>query len=211
VTNNLVVTGPGIFINRPAASSGEPYLFWQKDGVNRGSIYGANNAEGLRYFGASHCFEGVVCTNQGVKFASGASALNYYETGTWSPTVDTFDSLPSTTYTDRQGTYTRIGNMVYAFFDFTTSSISGGSGGARISGLPFTVSNTQAGYSVAQWRDSGAIAAGAANTVLKGFVNKGTTYIYIQIDNTGSAGFGNSSGANWNSSGRSTGFVIYQA
>jgi hypothetical protein len=56
------ITGEGIFINRPAASSGEPYIFWQKDGVTRGAIYGAANASGLRYFGASNCFEGVICS-----------------------------------------------------------------------------------------------------------------------------------------------------
>ena len=61
IANNLMITGEGIFINRPVASSGEPYIFWQKDGVTRGAIYGGNNAAGLRYFGASNCFEGVVC------------------------------------------------------------------------------------------------------------------------------------------------------
>jgi hypothetical protein len=64
VANNIIVTGEGIFINRPTASTGEPYIFWQKNGTNRGAIYGADNASGLRYFGASNCFEGVVCAPQ---------------------------------------------------------------------------------------------------------------------------------------------------
>jgi len=60
VTKNLIITGEGMFINRPASSSGEPYLFFQKDGVNRGSIYGADGTAGLRYFSDVNIFYGNV-------------------------------------------------------------------------------------------------------------------------------------------------------
>ena len=60
VTNNLVITGAGMFINRPAVSSGEPYIFWQKDGVTRASIYGADGTAGLRYFSDVNIFYGNV-------------------------------------------------------------------------------------------------------------------------------------------------------
>jgi hypothetical protein len=60
VSDNIVITGPGMFINRPAASSGEPYIFWQKNGTTRGSIYGADNTAGLRYFADVNIFYGNV-------------------------------------------------------------------------------------------------------------------------------------------------------
>ena len=140
-----------------------------------------------------------------------ANALNYYEEGTWTPVISRLNSAPTVSYSYRDGTYTRIGNMVYVFFDISAASISGGSGYAIISGLPFTVNNNMAGYSVAQWRDSGAISSSPSNTVVKGFVNRNTNYIYIQIDYSGPSGFGNYDGAGWNGSGRATGYVIYQA
>jgi hypothetical protein len=49
-----------MFINRPTSSSGEPYIFWQKNGVNRGSIYGADGTAGLRYFSDVNIFYGNV-------------------------------------------------------------------------------------------------------------------------------------------------------
>lgn len=134
-----------------------------------------------------------------------------YEEGTWSPVIDYSGSNPSVTYSNREGTYTKIGRMVYVFWDMNASSISSGSGFAQISGLPYTVSNNMAGYSVVQWRDSSAIAAGGSETQLKGFAQRGNTYLYIQIDNSGSSGYGYNSSRTWNSSGRITGYAIYEA
>jgi hypothetical protein len=60
-TGVSTISGEGLFINRPTVSSGEPYIFWQKNGTNRGAIYGADGVSGLRYFGSSHCFESTIC------------------------------------------------------------------------------------------------------------------------------------------------------
>ena len=210
IANNLVIAGEGIFINRPAASSGEPYIFLQKDGVTRGSIYGADGSAGLRYFGASNCFEGIICAASGIRFSSGGSTLSAYETSTWTPFISRQSSAPTVSYSSREGTYTRIGNMIYVFWDLTVSSLSGGSGPGIICNLPITVSNSMAGYSVAQYRDASLVAANA-NTVLKGFAERGSNYIYLQYDNTGACGFNsNSTSVSFNASGRITGYVIYQ-
>jgi len=50
ITGSLSVMGDGAVLNR--TSSGEPYLFFRKDGVNRGSIYGVSGG-GLRIFDQS--------------------------------------------------------------------------------------------------------------------------------------------------------------
>ena len=47
VSGSLSIYGDGAFINR--LSSGEPYIFFRKNGVNRGSIYGVDGG-GLRIF-----------------------------------------------------------------------------------------------------------------------------------------------------------------
>jgi hypothetical protein len=60
-----------------------------------------------------------------------------YEEGTWTPTV----AAASVTYTNRYGTYTKIGNVVYisCFVQIATiTSPTGGAGSDFISGLPFT-------------------------------------------------------------------------
>jgi hypothetical protein len=50
VTGSLSIMGDGAVLNR--VSSGEPYIFFRKDGVNRASIYG-NSGGGLRIFDQS--------------------------------------------------------------------------------------------------------------------------------------------------------------
>ena len=64
VTGSLTTTGDininsnGIFIDR--SSSGEPYIFFKKNGTTRASIYARDNAEGLRFFSAQNDFSGSV-------------------------------------------------------------------------------------------------------------------------------------------------------
>jgi len=136
--------------------------------------------------------------------------LSDYEEGTWTPVLNRFSSSPTVTYTSRPGTYTKIGRVVTVYFDITWSSLSGGSGDATITGLPFTVSANMAGFSVVQWRDCSGVTAGPAGTQLKGFAQQGASYIFPQVDNSGSSGYGYNINASWNSSGRATGYVVYE-
>ena len=99
--------------------------------------------------------------------------------------------------------------MIYVFWDLTVSSVSGGSGAGIICNLPYTVSNTMAGYSAGQYRDASLVAA-VANTVLKGYAERGQNYIVLQNDYTGACGFGSYGASSFNASGRITGYVIYQ-
>jgi hypothetical protein len=155
------------------------------------------------------CFAGTICASNGVKFYSGASTLNYYEVGTWTPEVIRSSANPTVTYSGtRDGSYVRVGNVVNLWFDFTIATLSGGSGTYYIAGLPFTVSASMAGYSRVVWRDFTA-AVPDANTVVSGFAQKTDTYIYPQNDFTGVC-FG-TKGSTTLQPGRITGFVSYQA
>lgn len=69
--------------------------------------------------------------------------LDDYETGTWTPSLG-----GDATYTDRQGFYTKIGNVVTCYGTLTVNVLGTGSN-KLISGLPFTSATTagfQSGY-----------------------------------------------------------------
>ena len=149
----------------------------------------------------------------GIQFGGDTSAdnaLDDYEEGTWTPVVSRSSSAPSITYTYRTGTYTKIGNMVYIFFDISIASYSGGSGENLIYGLPFVVSNNMAGYSTIQWRDASAVTTSQAGGQLKGFAERTQSYIFMQIDNSGTVGFATSESGLTVSTGRLTGTLMYQ-
>jgi hypothetical protein len=64
--------------------------------------------------------------------SSDANTLDDYEEGTWSPNVG-----GNATYFNQFGSYTKVGNIVYASFQLQVNSIGTGSA-TLISGLPFT-------------------------------------------------------------------------
>ena len=140
-----------------------------------------------------------------------------YEEGTWTPNITMSGSSITPTYSYQQGTYTKIGRQIVAMFDITATVSGSLAGHARVTNLPFTVGSvtpggSMAGYSVAQWRSSNLFNPGAANQQIKGFAEHGATFIYCQLDGSGTIGFGGGPGASWNnngSSGRATGYIIY--
>lgn len=94
---------------------------------------------------------------KGVDFSANANApgmtselLNWYEEGTWTPTL-TFAAPGdlSITYGRRTGWYRRIGNRVIVSFTIATDAFTWttASGGARLTGLPFTQSSSSANFS----------------------------------------------------------------
>jgi hypothetical protein len=77
--------------------------------------------------------DGLVCTPFGVKFGNGSGQLNYYEEGSWTPSLQ----QATVSYDYRSGSYIRVGNYVFVRWGFRITSISGQSGTVTISGLPF--------------------------------------------------------------------------
>lgn len=75
--------------------------------------------------------------------SSNANTLDDYEEGTFTPTLNRSDSSPTVTYAVRQGTYTKIGNMVTVSIACQTTAVSpAGSGNTSITGLPFVNGGT---------------------------------------------------------------------
>jgi hypothetical protein len=76
----------------------------------------------------------------GVKFgslSSDASVLDYYEEGTWTPTLVGSTTAGSYTITTTTAKYTRIGRLVHVSAQMAITINSAGTGTARFGGLPF--------------------------------------------------------------------------
>lgn len=70
----------------------------------------------------------------------GATTLDWYEEGTFTPTVAGITTSGSGTYTVRVGKYTRIGNTVHIKIKLVWTAHTG-TGEFRMTGLPFIASN----------------------------------------------------------------------
>jgi len=70
---------------------------------------------------------------------STANALDDYEEGTWTPTVEGTVAVGTYTAGTTRATYTKVGNTVNARCYLADFSVSGASGGLLVSGLPFNV------------------------------------------------------------------------
>ena len=71
--------------------------------------------------------------------------LNWYEEGTWTPTVTAVNGTITTV--SATGTYTRIGRQVTLGINIDLSNNGTGSGAMRISGMPFNAAST--------WQEAG--------------------------------------------------------
>ena len=101
-----------------------------------------NNTAAGSASGALVLSAGGAYLNGGVRFGSGSTTLNYYEEGTFTPTLAGSTTAGTHTYSLQAGRYTRIGNRVFFQIDLALSAYDGtAAGSARIRGLPFTSAN----------------------------------------------------------------------
>ena len=135
--------------------------------------------------------------------SSDANTLDDYEEGTWTPSVG-----GTATYTTQTGTYTKVGNIVTAWFDIQINVLGTGST-TSFSGLPYIS------------RISPNNPQGMAGMVGY-FVNIATssTFILVRVDNnTTTATLANTAGITTNvrsdaiygNGARTTGTIVYQA
>ena len=69
----------------------------------------------------------------------GQNNLNYYEEGTWTPTLYGTSTAGTPTYVNQEGSYVVIGNIVFYTARIRISAIGGATGYIRIGGIPFNV------------------------------------------------------------------------
>jgi hypothetical protein len=81
-----------------------------------------------------------ILSSGGITFngdTAAANALDDYEEGTWTAQIIGSGTNPSSAVTMPTATYTKIGRLVFAQFQFSNVNTTGASGGVRVSGLPF--------------------------------------------------------------------------
>lgn len=123
-----------------------------------------------------------------INFGAGTTLSNYAE-GTFTPTLIGGSIAGVTTYTQQQGYYTRIGNMimVQAYIGISAAS---GTGNVTLGGLPFTIKNQTNGYSNAPvfWQGGATWAFPAGSTSLSGVGIFNTTTILVYVSGTAVSG-----------------------
>lgn len=144
----------------------------------------------------------------------GQTVLNFYQEGSWTPVIDTTNNNASgVNYLEpTNGTYTRIGNVVHAWFEINVQDMSSaGTGTATIEGLPYNASAALSLYSAVTITEGDLLIAGSDGDQVKGYVNDGTSYIQLDYYSSGVLGFGVSSVAGWKTTGGTiSGYVTYQ-
>jgi hypothetical protein len=86
----------------------------------------------------------------GLKFGTdtaAANALDDYEEGTWTMGIAFGGGSTGITYVNNTGTYTKIGRQVTVNGFVYLTNKGSSTGGARITGLPFTIANNSSNYS----------------------------------------------------------------
>ena len=150
-----------------------------------------NTAEKLRITSAGNVniIDGnlVVASGHGIDFSAGGNAggmtselLDDYEEGTWTPTLG-----GNASYDIRVGTYTKIGNVVYAYCRIRPTSLGTGSSNT-ISGLPFTCNNDNGGVMIGYY-DGSAV----SSVEIGGVVNSnGSIGLFTKTSATNNTGTG---------------------
>ena len=144
----------------------------------------------------------------------GQTVLNFYEENSWTPVINTTNNnMSSVSYGEpTAGVYTRIGNVVHAWFEINVDSIgSAGSGTAIIEGLPYSSNSNLTVFSAVTITEGDLLGSGTSGDQVKGFVPDASDYIQLDYYSSGTAGFGVSSLATWRTAGGTiSGYVTYQ-
>ena len=158
-TGNVDINGNELILDADADTK----LYASTDDIVKMDIAGSEvfrfDADGLKFNGDT----------------ASANAISDYEEGTWTPVYEAATTNPTCTYDKQEGFYTKIGRLVTITCRIRTDSASGGSGGLRIAGLPFT-SNSATG----SW---GAMNVGytlsfpAGEGISTGYIGSNSTYI----------------------------------
>ena len=161
-TDNLTVVGGWPKINLQATQSGgENYqIAGAVQGVNNAGFCIRNTTDSVNILEVDtdssrnlKVVSGNVVigtSGKGIDFSATSNSagsmtselLDHYEEGTWTPTIyRSNNSGVSGNYNHQEGSYVRIGRLVYALFRVDIASFSGGSGHTAMGGLPFTTNN----------------------------------------------------------------------
>ena len=173
-------TGNGIYI---WTSANKVYL--QTNNTNQLEV----GSTGDITFKTGNVVQGTAA--KGINFTANSAAagmtsqlLNWYEEGTFTPTAYGGTSTGTTTYSARNGNYTRIGNVITVWVEISITAMTG-TGNLRLGNFPYTSSSTGSS-SIGAVQTSGLTwsQSPSSSTVQ---VNQNANYavIYNSVDNGG--------------------------
>ena len=115
--------------------------------------------------------------------SSDANTLDDYEEGTFTPAIAFGGASVGITYSNQEGFYTKIGNLVTCQIRIVLTNKGSSSGAATITGLPFTAAGGQAYSGIA-----GRISSMSFADTYGGYVNISSTSILLEeVTNAGTA------------------------
>jgi hypothetical protein len=115
-------------------------------GVSNEYTYGDSNVTAHRFYGnltPLGAAKGINFTANTPAAGMTSQLLNWYEEGTWTPTLVL--GAGSVTYTSQNGRYTRIGRVVVFSMSIVVATATTPSSTMEIGGLPFTPTSTSLG------------------------------------------------------------------
>jgi len=144
ITNNT--TGVDDSAGGLIQQDGNDLYIWNKE--NSFMSLGTNNTEQVRiHADGTLAPKNGIFLDPGLVSGSTANMLEDYEEGTFTPIwTTTGTNFSSVTYTNQDGKYTKVGNVVHVSLRLRSSASSGGSGNLLVGGLPFNC-NDSAGSS----------------------------------------------------------------
>jgi UDP-3-O-[3-hydroxymyristoyl] glucosamine N-acyltransferase len=134
----LQSTGNAQQLIKAATNYNSTIAFGDPDSDTVGEIVYAHNGDSMR-FNVNGGEKARFLSGGGITFNGDTStnnALDDYEQGSWTATLDGSTSGPSTSVT-QTGAYTKIGNVVFCHALFTNVNTTGAAGHVQITGMPF--------------------------------------------------------------------------
>ena len=187
-TTNLVINEIGAVFNVRIEGDTDANLFYTDATNDKVGLGTASPAEKLDVVGKIKLSDNLVIgtSGKGIDFSitshpAGMTSelLADYEEGTWTPTITRSTTDPTVTYGYQNGSYVKVGKLVYVTCGVSWATNTGGSGSFQISGLPYTNINSSPNYSQTLSIDFSGITFAVGATQLGGYVNINTTNVIL--------------------------------
>lgn len=137
-------------LNCTAATTGVKLYGGRHAAVN-GTLTGGGNVfdiaypgtQGMRFDGTTFSVNGQYAFPATQNASSNANTLDDYEEGSWTPAITFGGGATGMTFSDQEGTYTKIGRHVFCRGSIQMSSKGTSTGVARMTGLPFAAASSK--------------------------------------------------------------------
>jgi hypothetical protein len=188
-TTNLVINEIGAIFNVRIEGDTDANLFYTDATNSRVGVGTVSPSEKLDVVGNIKLSDNLVVGTaaKGINFTANTPAagmtsqlLNWYEQGTFTPTIGGDSVAGAQTYNTQVGFYTRIGNRVeFNLRIVLTAKDAATAGNLIIGGLPFTSDNTVSNFHALAVGNAGFFTLTALYTQLEAHMERGVNFLYL--------------------------------